>query len=155
MRVIFLDIDGVLNSRRSAIAYAEPLLTTMDPIAVRLLHKIVDRSKAKIVVSSTWRYWSDWETTIWGCLREGGWPAQGEYPIIDRTPRINTRDSIRGDEIKMWLDAHAEVESYIILDDDSDMLEEQMPHFVHCDHDVGLGMPQWRRIAEIWPEVKI
>jgi hypothetical protein len=141
-----------MNSLRSALAYAEPLITTMDPVAVRLLHKIVDRSKAKIVVSSTWRLWEDWETCIWGCLRQGGWPSEGQYPIIGRTPRLNNVP--RGLEIQTWLNDHPEVESYIILDDDSDMLEEQKPFFVHTNFNVGLGADEWKQIAKIWPEIK-
>lgn len=45
----------------------------------------------------------------------------------------DSKGSCRGEEIKRWLDEHDEVENYIILDDDSDMLNEQLTHFVQTD----------------------
>jgi hypothetical protein len=43
------------------------------------------------------------------------------------------RRKLRGEEIKEWLDQHTEVTDYAILDDDSDMLENQFSKFHHCD----------------------
>ena len=161
MRVIFLDIDGVLNSHRTAVAFESILQRRLDPVAVMMLYRVVTRASAQIVVSSTWRRDSQWLTTIWGCLREAGWPWDhtsflplGECPIIDRT---TTEDlgpgTLRGHEIEHWLEAHPEVDDYIILDDDRDMLENQMDRFIHCDNQTGLAWKQWQRIREIWPEV--
>jgi hypothetical protein len=49
----------------------------------------------------------------------------------------------RGVEIATWIDDNITYEdqksfSYVILDDDSDMLLEQEPFFVHCREEVGL-----------------
>jgi hypothetical protein len=54
----------------------------------------------------------------------------------------------RGVEIQQWLDEHPDVTNYVILDDDSDMLEHQMKNFVvtfdNVDHpdsvDIGYGL---------------
>ena len=57
MKIIFLDIDGVLNSigwveRTKGTAYEDK---EIDPSKVRLLKQIIDKTDAKIVLSSTWR----------------------------------------------------------------------------------------------------
>ena len=41
---------------------------------------------------------------------------------------------MRGEEIKTWLEHHPEVENYVIIDDDSDMLPEQLDNFVHTSN---------------------
>ena len=40
---------------------------------------------------------------------------------------------IRGEEIKQYLEEHTDIKSYVILDDDSDMLDEQLFNFVQTD----------------------
>lgn len=55
-KIIFLDIDGVLNSAdhldhtKHCNGYSD-----ISPKKVKLLKKIVDRTGAEIVLSSTWR----------------------------------------------------------------------------------------------------
>ena len=44
----------------------------------------------------------------------------------------------RGREIDMWLEGHPECTNYVILDDRSDFTEEQGPHYVHVDSNVGI-----------------
>lgn len=155
MRVIFLDIDGVLNSHRTAVAFST--FHQLDPIAVKMLFRVVTLAEAKIVISSTWRHDKQWLTTIWGALRQAGWPwihtgflPLGECPIIDRT---ETLPGVRGIEIQAWLDANPEYDDYIILDDDSDMLDSQLHRFIKCDHHIGFGWEQWKKIEELWPEI--
>ncbi len=162
MRVIFLDIDGVLNSHRTAVAYRSVLQRELDPVAVMMLYRIVTKADAHVVISSTWRLDKQWKTTIWGCLRKAGWPWDhtaflpiGECPIIGKTPRSGDLGlgKVRGDEIDAWLEANPDYDDYIILDDDSDMLDHQKDRFIHCDHHVGLGWDQWSQIRKLWPEV--
>lgn len=53
MRVVFLDIDGVLNYagfKKRAFGYY-----FVDDEKIKLLKEIVDKTDAKIVLSSTWR----------------------------------------------------------------------------------------------------
>jgi hypothetical protein len=150
MKVIFLDIDGVLNTevfvrayfgilkrlgkdRIEAKAQAKSELRdefgiTFDPMATDMLDLIIKETGAKIVISSTWRA-SGLRVmqTMWE-MRD----LPGE--VIDVTPRLNTP---RGEEIAEWLRENL-VDSYVILDDDKDMLPEQELHFVQTDGQYGL-----------------
>lgn len=125
MKVIFLDIDGVLNSQRTAVAFGRIPFSTandgraaLDEVAIRIIGGIARASGAVIVLSSTWRKHSDWQK----------YGPDLDLPIIDRTPTLSGN---RGPEIAVWLKLNHEVENYAIIDDDSDMLPEQMPFFVH------------------------
>lgn len=143
MKVVFLDFDGVLNSQRSAIAYggvswsgAAGIRAKMDDVAVRLIGGIVCRAGASIVLSSSWRNDSAWKS--YG-------PAL-DLPIIDRTPTLT---GPRGAEIADWLHRHPEVEQYAIVDDDSDMLPEQLPFFVHTDAFDGFTWKCAKKLASL------
>lgn len=124
MKVLFLDIDGVLNSHRTAIAFGgyphevDGYHREMfDEVGLTLIRGIVKTSGSSVVLSSSWRL-THAHDLVGRAL---------DLPIIDRTPSLVGE---RGKEIKAWLDAHPEVESYAIVDDDSDMLPEQTPFFV-------------------------
>lgn len=140
MKVIFLDIDGVLNHQK----HYEWLMTTNEPTPMqrtypytefnpescKLLKEVIDETDAQIVVSSSWRL--DGLAKINKLLRFFGLPN-----AIDITPCLNTA---RGIEIDAWLAAHPEVDKYVILDDDEDMNTEQMPFFIKTNpYDDGLN----------------
>lgn len=142
MKVIFLDIDGVLNSYRTAIAFGGMPFDVrahrhkFDEVAVRLIGGIAEAAGATIVLSSSWRNDVDW-------ARIG--PALG-LKIEDRTPSLL---GPRGKEIAAWLFNHPEVDSYAIVDDDGDMLPEQMPFFVHTNMHNGLTWDDASKLAEL------
>ena len=143
MKVLFLDVDGVLNSHRSAIAYGAmpwahelPDVSKFDHVAVGLIRGIAIASGAFIVLSSAWRTCSNW-----GMLG----PAL-RLPIMDRTPRLL---GPRGKEIAAWLADHPAVTQYAIVDDDPDMLPEQMPYFVKTHMHNGLTWQDAERLAEL------
>lgn len=131
MKIIFLDFDGVITTYKSGY--------NIDPEKVKLLLKIVEETGAKIVISSSWRS-HNIETT-----REKLGNLTFMKHVIDVTPRFTVRDydgdywSVpRGMEINHWLDKH-DVDNYVILDDESDMLLEQKKHFVKTDIYKGLS----------------
>lgn len=133
MKVIFLDIDGVLNNHDSMHrAYEKGLdaagIRGWDRGSVDELKRIVAETGARIVISSTWRLnISDRRSEH---AVAAGFEMYGIPEFTDVTP--NFPGKIRGLEIKSWMDNWAEepIESFVILDDDSDMLPEQMAHFV-------------------------
>lgn len=129
-RVIFLDVDGVLNSlqyfkkcRSSGVKSDD-----IDNECVMILKTIVDRSGADIVLSSTWRRIPQLRDQLVERLAMYGLSIIGDTPIIF--------DKERGDEIKQWLDGHPEYESFIILDDDSDM-GPLLEHLVQTSYYMG------------------
>lgn len=123
LEVLFLDIDGVLNSASSAVYYNRLWKNgnkvrkgyakeNFDLMAVSNLRNILETfPNLKIVVSSTWRL-SGYEK-----VKEDLFFINPKR-IIDITPA--TRRSHRGTEIGMWLKGK-KVKRYVILDDDSDM----------------------------------
>lgn len=155
MRVLFLDIDGVLNSTRSVAAFGgyphsftEKDLQLFDNVAVGLIRRLCKMGNLSIVLSSSWRINSNFRDA-----------AVGLYlPIIDSTPILKhaVRDEItgkyrtRGTEIKMWLDEHPNVTQYAIVDDDSDMLEEQQPFFIKTEHANGLIWKDYSKLCKLF-----
>lgn len=119
MKVIFLDIDGVLNSRKYDAERDWGKLTNIDETRLPLVKEIVDRSGARIVLSSTWRV--DWDTDPAKCAVEGRYIndmfARYGLAVFDKTPDLGVYAS-RADEVKAWLDAHDGIESFVIIDDD-------------------------------------
>lgn len=132
MKVIFLDIDGVLNNGNTFSSQREALieeaidkdgLSFSDAMAKYMIEKhlvdnlnsIVNETGAKIVISSTWRKGSSIDRLQYIFNLHG---FVGE--IIDKTPVL---DTFRGTEIQKWLDENKQlgVEKFIILDDDDDM----------------------------------
>lgn len=115
MKVIFLDIDGVLNSERY-IQECDGYGIVIDPSKMVLLKQIVDATGAKIVLSTSWReHWSkdDTQCDSTGVLMNSIFGAYG-LQIFDKTPQLHTR---REEEIRNWLDEHPEVENFVVLDD--------------------------------------
>lgn len=139
-KILFLDIDGVLNSYRTCMAFGgypfrSSQVQYLDQVAIKLLQRMCDSSGVEIVLSSTWRLSEDY--------KELG-KALG-LPIIDRTPSL---DGIRGEEIQQWLDLN-HGGPYVIVDDDSDMLESQMGNFVKTTHEEGYIWSTHVRVCEI------
>jgi histidinol phosphatase-like enzyme len=126
-KVLFLDIDGVLNSgkyiKRLDGRFDDPI-NQIDPDAVVRLNAITDLTGCKIVVSSTWRLaflgqMAEPLRSLQGCLRM--YNITGD--VIGMTP--NKRNCVRnqrGKEIESWLQDHAgQVDKFVIIDDDCDM----------------------------------
>lgn len=122
MKVIFLDIDGVLVNRASFQLPRTPSdrgsVSTAHPDCVAALNKIVKATGAQIVISSVWRLF------LWPDIRgvSEAWGLVGT--IRDRTPDLNSVE--RGVEIQAWISdferKREALESFVILDDDGDMV---------------------------------
>jgi len=117
-------------------------LRSIDPALVGLLNDLLNRTGAKVVVSSTWR-----KTYTVASLQRllGYFGFSGE--VIGRTPwglpRIHsgpyaTSSPLRGHEIQHWIDSQPEPpSSFAILDDDTDMAHLR-DRLVRTDIAVGL-----------------
>lgn len=147
-KVLFLDIDGVLNHHRSFSKGVH-----IDNECVILLDKVLKAvPELDIVVSSVWRHHGVEKiqfllksTGARHAVRRVG-NCEFQNRVVDVTGRLN---DIRGKEIQQWLDHHPEVERFVILDDDSDMLESQMPWLVQTDTDTGLMEHHIEKILEL------
>ena len=115
MKVVFLDIDGVLNSEDYVYSYREYGIA-IDPTRMVLLKQIIDETNAKIVLSTSWR--EHWEKTPNECgkigLQINSIFSQYNLEILDKTPNLRTR---REQEIWYWLNKHPQVKNFIVLDD--------------------------------------
>lgn len=121
MKIIFLDVDGVLNSMTH---YEKVKNITKDPLdssCVHLLGEIVRASGAKIVLTSTWR--GGWEKDPDQCHLQGQilnryFQKEG-LEIYDKTPNLIVMDgTARCQEIRRWIQSCPyKIESYIIIDD--------------------------------------
>ena len=140
-KIVFLDIDGVLNSDRTydTLPYADQFkLLKIDPKAVAYLNRIA--RYAAVVVTSSWR----WEYTPHDLrivlLRHG---LDETIPFIGSTGRQVSVDddgldtSNRGQEILDWLAAHPEVTNYVALDDGGDLTQLGY-HFIRTTTERGL-----------------
>lgn len=130
MKIIFLDVDGVLNMHGSG------GLFTLNKKRLRLLEEIVIATDARIVVSSTWRNDSSHMKKLLNTLGYRGIKIIG---VTENLGKSSTGDRYyRGHEIQKWLNEHSCIEQYVILDDDSDMLDSQLRNFVQTDGTIGL-----------------
>lgn len=140
-KIVFLDVDGVLNSEVFfTTALKEEREAMIDSAAVKLLNQL---DGAMVVISSSWG-----EDAI-SVLREKGL----ELPILGCTKHVHYQFewACRGNEIEEWIvrtygglgtkfgaGYDSEDYEYVILDDDKDMLLGQMEHFIHIDRYYGL-----------------
>lgn len=166
MKVIFLDIDGVINSERSFLASHHRLDTcasdddggvgapysirlskmTVDPIACGLINRILRRVDAYIVLSSTHRKHFDGMDGVELYLSQLGLDGAR---CVGVTPVLHKQ---RGEEIKHWLNERPYITHYAIVDDNTDMLSEQAEHFVQIDSAVGFSASDYQRVSEVLGE---
>ena len=144
MKVVFLDIDGVLNSRADwkrvgdSITDAEFVTRSprlLDPDAVARLNRLLRATGAAIVVSSTWRLRESVDT-MQQLLGAAG--IVGRVIGLTPLPRDVPGWKSRGDEIAAWWAAHAAPQAMMaVLDDESD-LGAFTDRLVRTDPEVGL-----------------
>ena len=110
MKVIFLDIDGVLNSDEYIDSIKGKKMTAENEIdmeKVRLLEQAINQTGARVVLTASGRY-----AQVGRYLRK----VLSQMAIFtDATPYMN---NIRGLEIKEWLSQNNDVEDFVILDDE-------------------------------------
>ena len=142
-KVIFLDIDGVLNSDRTlyeSISLEDDLILN--------LKEIVNKTKAKIILSSSWRLSTEAVATLMDKLDKFGLAISGmtcdgvdldwleKYEFDSTKKYLDTKFDYdanrqikithdRGAEIFKWLCYHDDC-AYVILDD---TIEDIKPYF--------------------------
>ena len=125
-KVIFLDIDGVLNDGFTILGTGKDF-PTRDHLDC--LKQIVDGTGAEIVLSSSWRFYAQYRNDVKNALRNV------DLKFIDYTKELpKGRDA----EIREWLLRHPEVDKYLILDDLNEFSDELKEHQVLTAFATGL-----------------
>lgn len=126
MRILFLDVDGVLNTPsnwavRGTYDHADMPEWDWPGVHARCigyLNQITTATDASLVMSSTWRIGT--EERFQRLTHDFNAIAGVKAKFIGRTPPSIWKP--RGHDIQRWLDQYpGEVESFCILDDNSDM----------------------------------
>lgn len=141
MKVIFVDVDGVLNSDDfiDSVKGSQDI----DIKTIRLLKNAVNETGAKIVMDTSFRYTKSFLKVQEMLLQNG--------ILFDKTPFI---DNERGKEIKQYLAEHKYIEDYILLDDVifPDFDDELLEHLIKMDdtnsRGIGKGL-QEKDVEEI------
>lgn len=152
-KIIFLDFDGCLNSTdwairvKAAAGKKVKFWNMLDEVAVARVNKIIEGTGAKVVVSSSWRCFSDTNTVplLQDLLNKFGFAGEviGMTPIhsICEHEPFDCDDAHRGHEIQAYLrDTYQEPNTrppFIIIDDSRDM-EPLMDRLVRTDGQEGL-----------------
>lgn len=150
MKIIFLDIDGVLCTLRSHFAYGHGLLMeAWDITCCQMIRNLCVKCDCKIVISSI-AWGRDPKLPLYLCA----------YGLIDHlfvSPFSESKEwktvglpgKIRGYEVQAWLEDHTGVTTYVIIDDDTDFLEEQKPFLVVPNSDDGFSAQNYMKCEEI------
>ena len=152
VKVIFLDIDGVLNSNFRNDNHQTEISdgTLIDIEKVRLLSKLVKNTDAKIVLHSGWKFWFD--SSLHPLRKEAEHLkklfGQENLMIADVTPDYSTEEIkkskkfslVKASEILAWLDEHKEVEKWIVIDDLDLHNPKIEAHQIKTDPHIGLTM---------------
>ena len=147
-KYIFLDFDGVINTPKGKFA---------KKAVANLLH-LVERSDAKIIISSTWRLQGmEYILKLW---QEHHMPGE----VIGLTPSCNSVNFSNVDGVEEWQGLHVskgleiaewlrlnakEPYRYIILDDEEDFLFSQREHLVKVEGSKGLSKTDVREAIKI------
>jgi hypothetical protein len=152
-KIIFLDVDGVMNGTQTAskgIMYQwHP---GIEPEKVALLNQIIEQTGAEVVLSSTWRlHYKQVEMREY--LKQQGFRGvmRDFTPDHSKTGRFDQRNCrvMRGDEVKAWLEEQKQrgrwnITHHVIFDDDTDFHPDQP--WIHTDYMTGM-MPAHVDIA--------
>lgn len=129
MNVIFLDIDGVLNSNLWNESHQKEIKegTLIDRELVSLLAILVKTTNTKIILSSGWRFWFNEKMSPLRTEAERlvEFLALENIFIYDCTPDLTTEEIrktkrfslVKAQEILKWIELHDEVNRWIVIDD--------------------------------------
>lgn len=151
-RVIFLDYDGVVNTpmwndKGTKCTYNFPSDGKVNNFqAVQWISECCQKFHYDIVVTSTWRLKANYKD----CLINGGLRPGIEILGCTEGLRYGDQRTCRGDEIAKYLADHPEINYYMIVDDEADMLPHQMDHFIQTNDDVGFNLADFKRFEKIY-----
>merc|ERR1712062_589350 len=107
--IVFLDIDGVLNTQETN--------GTIDEEKVLLLKQIIVKSEAKIVISSSWRMKSPQRDTLWDALEKHEMRWMGMTPILQKYRKPERNRALEIESYLSEIRKQYKIERWISLDD--------------------------------------
>lgn len=133
--LLFLDVDGVLNTTGSQIRGG---MTNLCPAAVRAMKELLSAAAFDVVISSSWR--TDRLPLLRATLKKHGL-RDLDARIIGCTPSLPAGEgAARGDEIDLWLHQNSYAGRLAILDDEPSIPHLQ-PWWIAVDMQAGLTSP--------------
>ncbi len=133
-KVIFLDVDGVLNSDKTT-RTTKNGYTFIGNRKIKNLRRIIEATGAQVVLSSDWRYDRNDPVLNEDFLELKNELLRNHIHIYGFTPELPSAH--RGEEISEWLKDHPEVSNFVILDDRTD-IEPNKDHWVRTVMSRGL-----------------
>ncbi len=127
-----------------------------DPVALKNLKDIVEKTDAYIVLSSTWRINKEVEdkSQLWNEFINNMKVEGLEKRVIGTTPVLMDNEKIvfqRCNEIKQWLTENTDknIEKFVIIDDEWEMGEYTNTNFARCWSYSGLNNEVKEKVLDI------
>ena len=151
MKVIFLDIDGVLNSdewynKKDINALGKSPDDDIDDDALGMLINYIEKHNIKVVISSSWRCNS--LTSTLKFFSKTKLSKLCPY-IVGVTPYGGVFVS-RGQEIDLYINSCKDtIEEYAIIDDEDLFQKHQKDHLVRTSYAIGLTQADLQKCSKI------
>jgi hypothetical protein len=111
MKVLFLDIDGVVNCAKTT--QRSRGYIGIDPVLADKVRRIIKLTRCNVVLSSAWRLDEQSRNEV----------RKKVCDFMAVTPNIGS--GFRGFEVLTWMQSRPDVKTYAILDDNTDFYAEQ------------------------------
>ncbi len=144
-----------------------------DPLSSSLINKLISKTRADIVIMSESKdEGREWAKNFWESRNMYG-DVVGTTPHLTFTAKGSRAQARvpRGTEIQWYLENYhnfryydtswnsieyvnslkekSTIDSYVIINDDNDMLYEQRSNFVKCDNAIGFTQKEYRKALRI------
>ena len=161
MKIIFLDIDGVLNSDLWNASHQKEIRdgTLIDEEKVMLLGQLIRSTNARVVLHSGWKFWFDCEGAplrkeaerLISLFEKNGIKINGATPdhTTEEVRKSRTFSLVKASEILAWISQHSNIEKWIVLDDLDLHNEEIRKHQILTDSNVGLTFENIREAESL------
>lgn len=166
IKVLFLDVDGVLNSNNNLL-----FDHVIENDKLQILKSIVERTNAKLVLSSNWRCETRALVKLWTALENAGLTLYGITPFgvkindMQQTPWKDVQrcddfifeddvNNDRGAEIAWWIWRRREkIDKFAIVDDEDIDIRKYFPNnIVKTGFSTGLTSKDAAKIIKMLEE---
>lgn len=160
-RVLFLDIDGVLNSNFWNDSHQKEISDgiLIDEEKIKILAHLIKKANAKVILHSGWRTWFGQDLKplrpesqrLVEMLNREGVSIDGITPDLTTEEIRKTKkfSLVKADEILLWLEQHNEVIGWVVLDDLDLHNADIEKHQVMPDPTIGLTLKDAEKAEKI------